>query len=229
MQSNDIFPTLAGRDWNLRVTQKWANAVQASQALRETRISYASAPIYIIKLQYEVLLAGVQRGDAVRGDVDALSDFFHARKGRAQTFLFRHWYDSTFRDELLGAGDGSTRSFAIGRTRKGLFEPISWLDGAVPLVVGAMMWSPVPSNRMWSADASAAQWSNAFEAAPGTFTVADGRLLLPSAPAAGQPVRISGAFFYRARFENDELDLDTILQGFWKASVVLRATLGDKL
>jgi hypothetical protein len=225
MQSDAIFPTLAGRAWDCKTSSMWSTGLQSSQAMREVRISYASAPLYTIKLTHEVLRAGSARGDAIRADLDTLLDFFHGRQGRAQTFLFRHWYDNAVRSELVGTGDGATRSFPMGRTRGGRFEPIWWVDSSAPIVVGPCMWTS-DGAPMWSTD-SAPMYGGGYETT--AATVSGGQLVLPSAPAVGQPVRVSATFFYRARFETDDLEVNNLMQGLWNGAVTLRATLGNKL
>jgi hypothetical protein len=225
MQSDAIFPTLAGREWGCKTSPMWSTGVQSSQALREVRISYARAPLYTIKLSHEFLRAGSARGDVLRTDLDTLTDFFYGRQGRAQTFLFLHWYDSAVRSELVGTGDGSTRSFPMGRTRGGRFEPIWWVDSTAPLIVGPCMWSS-DGSPMWSGE-GAPMYSVGYESTEAT--VSNGQLVLPSAPAAGQQVRVSAKFFYRARFETDDLEVSNMMQGLWNGALTLRATLGNKL
>lgn len=226
MQSDDVFPQLQGVGWDIGTTPIWATQVQSSLALREVRISYASAPVYEIDLTYEFLNAGSQRGDPVRTDLDVLTDFFYSRRGRGQSFLFRHWYDNALLYERLGVGDGSTTSWAIGRWRNGGWEPIQWVDTTAPISVGRLMWG-LPSAPMWSTD-SALMWS------PDTlpaYTVAGGRVTFASPPAAGVEIRMSCHFFYRARFDADEMKMKNFLRGYWRPgnALQLRATLGDKL
>lgn len=226
MQSDDIFPALQGLSWDISTTPVWATQVQSSLALREVRISYASAPVYDIDLAYEFLRAGPQRGDLVATDLDRLTDFYFSRRGRAQTFLFKHWYDHALLYELLGTGDGTTTTWTIGRTRNGAFEAVKWVDAGSPISVGPLMWG-LPSLPMWTSDA-APMWSS--DTLP-PYTVANGQLTFTSPPAAGTPIHITCQFFYRARFNADELGMKNFLRGYWRPgnTLALRATLGDKL
>jgi hypothetical protein len=224
--SDSVFPALPGLTWNVKRVPLYATSVQRSKSLREVRISYAAAPVYRLEFSYDFLRSGATRGSKLRAELDTLEDFFHQHAGAGETFLYRDPYDHLLRGELLGVGDGSTRSFTLGRTRGTRTETIRWLDaGTQPLVIGPLMWSE-DNAPMWSSD-SAPMWSGGYETA--AATVSGGTVTLPSAPAAGQEVRATVGFYYRARFESDEQEFTNFLQGLWSASVKLRAALGDQL
>lgn len=47
---------------------------------------------------------------------NVVRDFFYARRAQANGFLFKDWSDFTVTDQLLGTGDGTTRTFLLVRT-----------------------------------------------------------------------------------------------------------------
>lgn len=224
-QSNEVFPQLQGLGWDLGTTPIWSTDVQTSRAMREVRISYASAPVYDITLQYEFLAAGAQRGDPVRTDLDVLSDFYYGRRGRAQSFLFRHWYDYALLHELLGTADGTQTTWQIGRWRDGGWEPMRWIDTSQPISIGPLMWT-APARPMWSSSGTTPMWSTATLP---DYSISNGEITFMAPPAAGTEIHITAQFYYRARFLDDDLKIKNFLRGFWAGGLTLRACTGDKL
>jgi uncharacterized protein (TIGR02217 family) len=48
-----------------------------------------------------------------QGQMDELTEFFFARKGRAYGFRFKDWNDYQIVQQVIAAGDGSTKTFQI--------------------------------------------------------------------------------------------------------------------
>lgn len=53
-----------------------------------------------------------------------------------------------------------------------------------------------------------------------TLTASTGKVALATAPAAGVPVRWSGQFYWRCRFERDELEVEKFMADFWRAKQI---------
>ena len=126
---------------------------------------------------------GYDVGPGVRseGDVAALLAFFRARMGPARGFRLRDPFDWQGQDEVIGTGDGTTRSFALvkhyGAMTRRITRPVA---GSVTVRVGGVA-------------------TQAFALAP------LGLVTLDVAPAAGAAVTASFDFDVPVRFAEDRL------------------------
>jgi uncharacterized protein (TIGR02217 family) len=138
-----------------------------------------------------------------RADMQAVLAFFEERRGRFHAFLWRDALDHSSKDgsgvptafdQLLGVGDGATKSFRLTKTYGANFDlyvrPITKpVAGSVLVSVGGGV---VASG--WSVD-------------PLT-----GVLSFATAPAAGAVVKVGFLFDVPVRFDTDRLDIE--LSGF---------------
>ena len=224
MMGNAIFPTLPGQTIEIEKVPVFITHVQRSVSGRELRASFTSAPIWAITLSYEFL-----RTDPSYGELQALQGFFLARRGSWDSFLYLDPDDHQVADELIGTGNGSTRSFQLTRTVGGFAEPIANVaDG----FVGRRMWDEDGRNAMWPRPGnSPLMWSTARNYTSSDYTVsATGLVTFNMAPAAGEPIYWSGTYYYRCRFKDDAQAYKQFLKGFWEAKKVeFFGSLGTKI
>ena len=166
------FPLALGRQ--AEVTPAFSTAILTSAGGAEQRnAGWAEA-----RTSYDV-------GPGVRSEADVatLLAFFRARLGPARGFRLRDPFDSIGTSEPLGAGDGTTRRFALvrryGDAVRRITRPVA---GSVSIRVG--------------------------DGPTGGFSVEEGGwIVLDAAPAAGVPVTASFAFDVPVRFAEDQLSV----------------------
>lgn len=124
--------------------------------------------------------------------------FFEERRGRLIGFRFRDPLDHASAapgqaiqptDQLLGAGDGQTRRFALRKTYGGAFDPYRRpipkpVAGTVRVAVGGVE-------------------TTAF-----SLDLADGAVVLDAAPGEGVAVAAGFGFDTPVRFDTDHLEVD---------------------
>ena len=164
-----LFPLALGRE--AEVAPEYRTTVVASAGGNETRTAaWAEA-----RTRYDV-------GAGVRSEADirTLLAFFRARLGPARGFRLRDPFDSMGVGELLGAGDGAQRRFALVRRYGAVVRRVTRpVAGSVRVFV------------------------DGIESA--AFMVEGGTVVLDVAPASGRVVTASFTFDVPVRFAEDRL------------------------
>ncbi|MFN7177789.1 MAG: DUF2460 domain-containing protein, partial [Thermaurantiacus sp.] len=137
--------------------------------------------------------------------VAALIAFFRARRGRAYGFRFKDWTDYQALAQLIGQGDGATKTFQLVKT---------YASGGE--VETRIITKPVPGTVKIYRDGVEAVSGWSVDTATGlvTFTVA---------PASGVQVTADFEFDVPVRFDSDQMDLtiETYQLGSWGQIPVL--------
>ena len=130
--SNAVLPLLKGLTFPVRKTPRWSTKIQTGVSGKETRIGLWSYPIYDYEQQYSML-----RSDNVNLELQTLLDFYSARQGSFDTWLFNDPDDNTATLMPFGTGDGVTTAFQLTRTlvSGGFSEPVTALNGSATVVV----------------------------------------------------------------------------------------------
>lgn len=195
--SNAVFPVLPGIQWESDWVPGFRTSVKEAASGKEYRSSLMSAPKYHFKLKIDWVRAG-------RGELQALLDFFLARRGSFDSFLYQHDADFQAIDQLMAVGNGVTKTFQIVRGVGGSFvEPVCNINQLTAIKV-----SGVP--KVSGVD----------------FTVSPtGMVSFSNAPTGN--ITWSGTYYYRCRFGKDALDLRGIAAGIYSAgSVEMVGSLG---
>lgn len=192
--SDAIYPDLPGIDVRVRKTPIFNTLLQETVSGREAAASFMAYPKWKFSIRYNVL-----RSAPEFSELQTLMDFFLARRGRFDSFLFTDPDDSSVADEPFGTGDGATASFQLIRKIKagGFAEPILNLNGA-------------PIIKVAGATKTAGLHYNISASGLVTFTVGN-------IPSAGQALTWSGAYFFRVRFLYDEMDFEKFLHQLHEA------------
>jgi uncharacterized protein (TIGR02217 family) len=182
--------------WPVKRTPLWKTTVKATPSGREWRTTAMAYPRYRYALQYEFL-----RSNAAWLEFQTLLGFFNARNGGYDTFLFTDQDDSSVTAQVFGTGDGVTTQFQLVRTLGGVVVPVYDLNGAASIYKAAVL-----------------QGSGYSISATGlvTFTVA---------PANGLALTWTGSYYWRVRFDGDELELSQFLRTFWSTGQVKLITV----
>jgi uncharacterized protein (TIGR02217 family) len=199
--SSTVFPTLLGISYPYVRTPRWRTGKQEALSGKESVISYRQWPLPRWELNYEFL-----RDDITVSDLKAIVGLFNACKGSFDTFLY---FDPDFNaatTENFGTGDGTTTQFQLTVTYKnaggpGAPERVQNLNGA-PQIFKAGVLQTVTTN----------------------YTIGPtGIVTFVSAPAAAAALTWTGSFFYRCRFNEDEILTSKFMSKWWELPLSFRA------
>lgn len=192
--SNAVYPVLPGLEWPVKKTPLWRTKVSTTPNGREFRSSNMVYPRYRLGLKYEFL-----RSAAALAEFQALFGFFNARAGAFDTFLFSDPSDYQATLAPFGTGDGSTTAWQLLRPVGGHTQPVYDLDntGPAPAIyrAGALLSS-------------------------GYSISATGVVTFSTAPSSGQALTWTGRYYWRCRFEGDELGFEQFMQDLWRTGEV---------
>jgi uncharacterized protein (TIGR02217 family) len=141
----------------------------------------------------------VAHGLKKREHVAALIAFFRARRGRAYGFRFKDWTDYQASAQVLGAGDGSHKTFQLVR---------NYASGGV--IATRPIAKPVAG--------SVTVYRNGVIATSGvTVDHGTGVVTFSTAPAAGVIVTADYEFHVPVRFDADQMNItiETYQLGTW--------------
>lgn len=183
--SNVLFPKIRGLAWTIVKTPTFSTEIQESLAGREVRIQNFQNPIWEFTLSYEYLLNDPRfRDENEQTPLETLAGFFLARGGQFDDFLLNEsdltgrMEDSFYSGQLIGAGDGTAKSFQIVRNLGGFMEAVQ-----------------NPMNQ------TASVYLNGVGKVQGIdYTVANGVVTFAIAPAAGVSVTADFIMLHRVRF-----------------------------
>jgi len=184
--SSAVFPTLAGIGWDIERSPEWNTTVQENSSGLETRIPKQTYPRYVWSLTFDVLRQGVVHGVAY-AEFAQLMGFYNARQGRFDSFLYTDVDDNAATNQVIGAGDGTTKTFQLVRAFGGFVEPV-----LAPNVVSAVKLNGVTQS------GGAYTVSNWGATTPGVVT-------FTTAPAAGVSVSASFTYYWPCRFDDDSV------------------------
>lgn len=184
-----VFPYTVGQTFLQRKTPQWSTDVKTSVSGKERRRPLWSYPVWRFSVSYDVMRDGPSNLDLQR-----LYAFFNAKQGQAGEFLFWDRSDNKATDQFFALGTGVTTVFQVFRTLTigGITatEPVQAFNGDPVVTVDGVETDITPL--------------------PG------GKVQFASAPASGARLNWTGQFFFRCRFENDELDISQLMSGLWE-------------
>jgi hypothetical protein len=119
--SDAIYPAMRGLTWPVKRTVEWNSTVQQSSSGKEVLLSSWQAPIWHWELIYEYL----PDSGTPPTDYRTLVDFFSARQGKFDSFLYLDPDDNSVTNQVFGTGDAANTVFQLTRTlASGFPEPI---------------------------------------------------------------------------------------------------------
>ncbi|BCZ13646.1 DUF2460 domain-containing protein [Acinetobacter baumannii] len=212
--SDVLFPELPGLDWDLTKTPMFNTKIMQSVNGRELRASYQAVPKYQISMSFAFL-----RESKGRKELQQLEGFFLERRGSFDSFLFKMPEDHEFQCTFIG--DGVQTSFQLYKQINTTQIPLQHTQAEQS--EDPLMWDEVASKPMWS-DPDDQMWLLQF----GITT--NGLLQMPIPLAAGESITISGTYYYRCRFADDEQQYTNFMSKLWKAGKVeMVGSLGNKV
>jgi hypothetical protein len=212
--SDVLFPELPGLEWDLTKTPMFNTKIMQSVNGRELRASYQAVPKYQISMSFAFL-----RESKGRKELQQLEGFFLERRGSFDSFLFKMPEDNEFQCTFIG--DGVQTSFQLYKQINTTQIPLQHTQAEQS--EDPLMWSENASKPMWS-DPESQMWLLQF----GITT--NGLLQMPIPLAAGESITISGTYYYRCRFADDEQQYTNFMSKLWKAGKVdMIGSLGNKV
>lgn len=204
--SDVLFPELR-IGYDLTRKPMFNTKIMTSVNGRELRASYQAVPKY----EFSLNLPGLEER---KGELQAIEDFFIARRGAFDSFLFKMPWDNEY--DCTFIGDGITTSFQLykGQLPLGNTETFETED--------PLMWDEDLGKRMWT-DLEARMWDMQYGVSK------NGVLTLPVPLAAGDKVTVKGTFYYRCRFSDDSQAFTLFSYRLWKGEVTLIGSLGNKV
>ena len=194
-----IFPMLPGLGWSVTKTPRFAGRIQNAVSGRELRVLDQVNPIWTWTLTYSLLRdkwdARAATGPGAGYDeLRTLAGFFLQQQGTFRSFLFDDPADNAITDQVVGTGDGSTRTFQLVRSMGGFVEPIT-----APNVVSAIR-------------------CNGMRQDPARYTVdsATGLMTFTTPPAAGQIIAADFTYRFRVRFAEDSAEFENFMYQLWQ-------------
>ncbi|MFX5116234.1 DUF2460 domain-containing protein [Acinetobacter baumannii] len=213
--SNVLFPELPGLQWDLSKAPMFNTKIMTSINGRELRASYQSSPKYEISMSFAFL-----RESNGRSELQQLEGFFMDRRGAFDSFLYKMPEDNQFTCTIVGNGSSEYQVFKeVGQTKLylGNTEPDFSEDKDPP------MWNEEPASDMWTNDQEN-MWFTGFG------LLSNGVVKFSQDLAEGQSIQVSGTFYYRCRFKDDEQEYVNFMHKLWKAQKVeLIGSLGNKI
>lgn len=191
--SSSIFPVLVGLGWDVVRRPIHASIVQEAVSGKETRLSLRPYPRYLYTLRYDML-----RDTVANPELKTLFAFYNSMLGRADSFLYNDPYDNSVTDQPLGTGDGVETEFQLVRTMTGtgvsFVEPVLAPNTITNIKVDGVVQTPVTD-----------------------YTVDNdtGVLTFTSPPGNALPITGTFTYYWRARFEDDELDFNQFQSALW--------------
>lgn len=177
--SNNIFPVLPGLTWDIGMAPQFNTKVQRAVSGFEVRAAYRVYPLWTFKLKSELL-----RDTVANNELQPLIGFFNARLGAFDSFLHSAPSNNAVTAQAFGTGTGAQVAFQLVRSYGGYAEPVQNLNGAPAIYVNGVL-------KTLTTD----------------YTIsATGLVTFVVAPGNGLPLTWTGAFYYRCRFLEDEID-----------------------
>lgn len=137
-----VFPTLAGLTFDIIKRPRFSTKADKSVGGQSTRTPFFPYPVWEYELAYDYLPdSSIDSANSLQ----TLMNFFLARQGGYDTFLFQDPDAYQVTDGPIGTGDGTTTTFTLSRLA-GLKEPIGQVNFTDHYTLTSAMTSGVTIN-----------------------------------------------------------------------------------
>lgn len=208
--SDVLFPELR-IGYDLTRKPMFNTKIMTSVNGRELRASYQAVPKY----EFSLNLPGLQER---KGELQAIEDFFIARRGAFDSFLFKMPWDNEY--ECTFVGDGTTNSFQLYKGQL----PLGNTQSQVAMDLDPTFWNEDDNQQFWSDNDDELFWDDT------KITVSKSGVVQATKPLkAGHKFSVNGTFYYRCRFADDGQAFTLFSYRLWKGEVTLIGSLGNKV
>ncbi len=174
--AENVLPHMPGQTLLAKKSPEWSTGVQKSVSGRRRTTAYYPAPFWTFQINYNAVRKRPGLDEWTR-----LVEFFNQRKGQFGDFLYFDRTDHLVTKHRFGFGDGNTRTFQLSRAIGNWIEPIY---GVVNIDLVTVAGMPVTA---YSVDSL-------------------GQVTFAQAPAGGQALEWTGAFFFRCAYDSDSME-----------------------
>lgn len=208
--SDVLFPDLR-IGYDLTRKPMFNTKIMTSVNGRELRASYQAVPKY----EFSLTLPGLQER---KGELQAIEDFFIARRGAFDSFLFKMPWDNEY--ECIFNGDDTTTSFQLYKGQL----PLGNTQSQVAFDADPTFWNEDDNQQFWSDNDDELFWDDT------KITVSKSGVVQATKPLkAGHKFSVKGTFYYRCRFADDDQAFTLFSYRLWKGEVTLIGSLGNKV
>lgn len=208
--SDVLFPDLR-IGYDLTRKPMFNTKIMTSVNGREQRASYQAVPKY----EFSLTLPGLQER---KGELQAIEDFFIARRGAFDSFLFKMPWDNEY--ECTFNGDGTTTSFQLYKGQL----PLGNTQSKVAIDADPTFWNDNDNQQFWSNNDNELFWDDT------KITVSKSGIVQATKPVkVGHKISVKGTFYYRCRFADDGQAFTLFSYRLWKGEVTLIGSLGNKV
>lgn len=190
--SNLIYPQFQG--WSVEKTKKpqWETTIKKAESGRETRSTRWSCPRYSITLKYNFMTDNsIQSVSLLKGDLEKLQGFFNAVSGRFDDFLYFDDVENHCEKQTFAIADGTSTQFQLVRSLPDWVEPVRGIVETPHIFIDGV------------------------ETTDFSYS-STGLIKFNDPPAAKAILSWSGNYYFRVRFDTDELELERSWEGLYE-------------
>lgn len=190
--SNYLFPEFQGWSFDKTKTPLWKTKIYEAESGRETRMQKWSFPRYKIQLTFNFMTDNsIQGVTLTKGDLEKLQGFFNSVGGPADDFLYKDDVENTVVKQTFGLSNGSGTKFQLIRSLPNWTEPVRGI---------------IEPPKIYINDVKTEEFS--FDDY--------GVVTFNNPPPSGSVLSWSGPYYFRCRFQDDELELTRTWEGLWE-------------
>lgn len=208
--SNAVFPALPGLEPVRPRIPRFRTRISESVSGIEARLGFMQYPTWMVTLSFEFL-----RHNVTNNELNKILAFFLNRGGARDSFLYTDPEDNAVVDFQFGTGDWSTVAFQLLRA----FDATG--------VGGSSFVEPVENvNAITNIKKAGVAMAN-----PADYTInSTGLVTFAVAPAAAAPLTWTGSYYWRMRFEEDEIETERFMYQLFRAKKVgMRGSVMNKI
>ena len=198
--SNYVFPSFQGWSWEKTITPVWNTQTYESESGRETRIQKWKHPRYKISLTYNFLTDNTSKWQLDKGDIERLQGFFNAVGGSFDDFLYFDDTENSVENQTFGLGNGQQTVFQLVRNHPYWAEPVNGIVEIPQIFIDGVLTTEVSVDPY-------------------------GVVTFDSPPPADSVLTWTGNYYFRVRFDNDEIELTRTWDGLWESIEISMKTV----
>ena len=198
--SNYVFPSFQGWSWEKTITPVWNTQTYESESGRETRIQKWKYPRYKISLTYNFLTDNTSKWQLDKGDIERLQGFFNAVGGSFDDFLYFDDTENSVKNQTFGLGNGQQTVFQLVRNHPYWAEPVNGIVEIPQIFIDGVLTTEVSVDPY-------------------------GVVTFDSPPPADSVLTWTGNYYFRVRFDNDEIELTRTWDGLWESIEISMKTV----
>ena len=198
--SNYVFPSFQGWSWEKTITPVWNTQTYESESGREPRIQKWKYPRYKISLTYNFLTDNTSKWQLDKGDIERLQGFFNAVGGSFDDFLYLDDTENYVENQAFGIGNGQETVFQLVRNHPYWAEPVTGIVEIPQIFIDGVLTTEVSVDPY-------------------------GVVTFDSPPPADSVLTWTGNYYFRVRFDNDEIELTRTWDGLWESIEISMKTV----